>query len=153
MLPPIILAALTALALLVALSIRRVPEGHVYTFRRLGGHVRAIGAGMHFVLPLVERVAHKISLSGDAVDIDGLEAANGERCRGTVYFQVIDPRRAETVFGDIGALLRETMRNLFADPAMPEAADARRAWLKQSLNTQHRERGLLIARVDLKPLG
>ena len=50
---PIILAALCALALLVIASVRRVPEGHVYTFRRMGGHVRIVGSGTHLVVPLV----------------------------------------------------------------------------------------------------
>lgn len=151
MLSPIIVAALCALALLVVASIRRIPEGHVYTFRRMDGHVRIVGSGTHLVVPLVERVAHKISLAGAAVPVEDLRFAD-QRFRGVVYFQVLDPERADVVIEDVENLLRTATRQLFADAAMPGTADARRAWLKQSLNAQLRESGLLIARVDLNTL-
>jgi hypothetical protein len=148
MLSPIILAALGALTLLALASVRRIPQGHVYAFRRMGGHVRIVGAGTHLVVPLVERVTHKISLAGAAVAVPDLER-EGKIFRGVVYFQVLDPERAEVVIEDVEQLLRVATRRLFADGALPESADTRRQWLKQSLNAQLRERGLLIARVDL----
>ncbi len=151
MLSPIVLAAVCALALLVVASIRRVPEGHVYTFRRMGGHVRIVGSGTHLVVPLVERVAHKISLAGAAVPVEDL-ALHGQRYRGVVYFQVLDPERADVVIEHVENLLRSAMHRLLADAELPQAADARRAWLKQSLNVEMREAGLLIARVDLAAL-
>lgn len=148
MLSPIILAALCALALLVVASVRRIPEGHVYAFRRMDGHVRIVGAGTHLVMPLVERVTHKISLAGAAVPVESL-SRDGQNFRSVVYFQVLDPEHAEVLIEDVEEMLRAATRRLFADSSLPEAADARRAWLKQSLNAQLRERGLLIARVDL----
>ena len=151
MLSPIILAAVCALALLVVASVRRIPQGHVYAFRRMGGHVRLVSAGTHLVLPLVERVTHKISLAGAAVSIDGL-ARDGHDFRGVVYFQVLDPERAEVVIEDVEELLRCAMRRLFDSAVLPPTADARRQWLKQSLNGELRECGLLIARVDLTAL-
>ena len=151
MLSPIILAALGVLALLVVASIRRIPEGHVYTFRRMGGHVRIVGSGTHLVVPLVERVAHKISLAGAAVPVEDLALA-GQRYRGVVYFQVLDPSRADLVIEEVETLLHNAMHRWLAAPGLPEAADARRAWLKQSLNAELRDSGLLIARVDLAAL-
>lgn len=151
MLSPLIVSALCALALLIVASVRRVPEGHVYSFRRMGGHIRLVGSGTHLVMPLVERVAHKISLAGAAVPVDHLQLAD-QRFRGVVYFQVLDPQRAGMVIEDLENLLRTRTRALFADPAMPEVTLERRAWLKRSLNAQLRDSGLLIARVDLNAL-
>ena len=37
-------------------------------------------------------------------------------------------------------------------PSLPESADSRRQWLKQSLNSDMRERGLLVTRVDLSAI-
>lgn len=148
MLSPMVLVALAAMAALGLASIRRIPEGQVYTLRRLGGHVRVVHSGMHLMLPLIERVAHKISLTGAKVSIDGLAGANRDY-RGIVYFQVLDPERADRVIDDVDGLLRERTRTLFADASLPEAADARRAWLKESLNAGVRDRGLLVTRVDL----
>jgi len=148
MLSPMILVALAALGMLAILSVRRIPEGQVYTLRRVGGHTRMIGSGMHLILPLLERVAHKISLTGANVRVDGLTAAD-THYRGIVYFQVLDPVRADRVIDDIDVLLKDRTRSLFADAALPETSDGRRQWLKQSLNSDVRERGLLVTRVDL----
>jgi len=153
MLSPIVLAALCVLALLVVASVRRVPEGHVYTFRRMGGHTRVVGSGTHLVVPLVERVAHKISLAGAAIAVEGLRRDDGGAVhRAVVYFQVLDPQRADVVIEDIENLLRTLTRRLFGYAVIPDDNEERRRWLKQSLNAELHERGLLIARVDLAAL-
>jgi regulator of protease activity HflC (stomatin/prohibitin superfamily) len=151
MLSPMILMALIAIAVLVFASIRRIPEGQVYTLRRVGGHTRVMHSGMHFMVPIVERVAHKISLTGSNVPVEGLVAAD-RQYRGIVYFQVLDPARADRCIDGIDDLLQERTRSLFADASLPEASDSRRQWLKQSLNSDIRERGLLVTRVDLAAL-
>ena len=151
MLSPIILTALCALALLVVASLRRIPEGHVYTLRRMGGHVRVVGSGTHWVVPLVERVAHKINLAGAVVAVDGLTIESRAH-RAVVYFQVLDPERADVVIGDVEERFRAAVRGLCSLPTLPAATDERRQWLKRSLNEEWRERGLLIARVDLAAL-
>lgn len=148
MLSSTLLAALCALALLVIASLRRIPDGHVYTFRRMGGHVRVVGAGTHWVVPLVERVAHKISLAGAVVSVDGLTIAD-QAHRAVIYFQVLDPERAELVIADVEERLRAAVSRLCGAPSLPATTDARRQWLKRGLNEEWRERGLLIARVDL----
>lgn len=152
MISPIILAALCALALLVIASVRRIPDGHVYTLRRVDGHVRVVGSGTHWMVPLVERVAHKISLAGAVVGVDGL-TINGMAHRAVVYFQVLDPERAEVVIGDVEDRFRAAVRGLCSVPTLPAATDQQRQWLKRSLNEEWRERGLLIARVDLDAAG
>jgi len=148
MLAPMMWLGLIALGVLAVTSIRRIPEGQVYTLRRFGGHTLVMHSGMHLMLPLLERVAHKISLTGANVPVDGLVAAD-QHYRGVVYFQVLDPERADRVIDRVDGLLQERTHSLFADAALPEAFDSRRQWLKQSLNSDVRERGLLVTRVDL----
>lgn len=146
---PMIVLILFALPLLAIACIRRIPAGQVYALRRVGGQMRIVGAGMHLVLPLIERVARKINLAGStlAVDEPGQDAIT--HVRGVIYFQVLDPARAGSIPGDPEQMLRATLKRLAADAALPEAADARRCWLKQELNAEMRAQGLLIARVDL----
>ena len=152
MLSPMILMTLAAAALALAVaSIRRIPEGQVYTLRRVGGHTRVMHSGMHFMLPFFERVAHKISLTGANVPVDGLVAPD-RQYRGIVYFQVLDPARADRVIETVDGLVESRTRSLFADASLPERADGRRQWLKQSLNSDLRERGLLVTRVDLNAI-
>ncbi len=113
--------------------------------------MRIIGSGTHLVVPLVERVTRKISLAGAAVPVEDLEL-DGQRFRSVIYFQVLDPERANLVLEDVEDVLRRAAHRLLAAPELPSATDARRAWLKQSLNAGLRDNGLLIARVDLVEL-
>jgi regulator of protease activity HflC (stomatin/prohibitin superfamily) len=152
MLSPMLWIGLIALGILVVTSVRRIPEGQVYTLHRLGGHIRLMHPGLHFMLPLIERVAHKISLTGANVPVDGLMADDCQY-HGVVYFQVLDPVRADRVIDRVDGLLRERTRSLFADAELPESFDGRRQWLKQSLNSDVRERGLIVTRVDLAATG
>jgi regulator of protease activity HflC (stomatin/prohibitin superfamily) len=145
---PILIAALCGMALLAAVCVRRIPQGQVYTLRSRGGRIRTVGAGLHVVLPLLERVAHKIDLAGATVAVDQLHRG-AQDYRALVYFQVLDPQRADVVIDDVEGLLQVTTRRLFDYAVLPDEAEARRRWLKQSLNSELRERGLLVARVDL----
>src|SRR5664279_5426357 len=96
-----------AMLLLFAASVRRIPEGHAYTLRRMDGHLRTLGAGMHFVLPLIERVAHKIRLLGNVVEIDPI-AVPGQKATlsGQVFYQVLDARRADMIIDEVAPRVR-----------------------------------------------
>ena len=65
---------LMLVAAMAVSSIKRIPEGQVYTLRRLGKPAGILTAGTHVVVPLVERVAHKISITGYTLAVDeGIE--------------------------------------------------------------------------------
>lgn len=148
MLSPILIALLSGMALLAFVCVRRIPAGHVYTLHGRDGRVRTLGAGVHLVLPLLERVAHKIDLAGASVAVDRLERG-GRGYRAVVYYQVVDPRLAEGIIDEVEGVLRVATRRLFDFAFLPDDLDGRRRWLKQSLNEELRGRGLLVARVDL----
>lgn len=146
MLPPLIWMLCVAAGLvLLAASIRRIPEGQVYALRRVGGHTRRVGPGTHFVLPLVERIARKINVAGTSLSVDGLER-DGAALRATVFYQVLDADRAERVLDDLPGALREATRACVDSADFP--ASARAAWLKQALNARLRDCGVFVARVD-----
>ncbi len=138
-----------AAVLVFAACVRRIPEGQAYTLRRMDGHVRTLGAGMHFVLPLIERVAHKIRLLGNVVDIDPIAVPGQEATlRGQVYYQVLDAKRADTIIDEVNQRVREQLPQLLAEADADDAGERNRQ-LKSGLNRQLRERGLLITRVQL----
>ncbi|MEO7013099.1 MAG: hypothetical protein ABI127_02235 [Dokdonella sp.] len=132
-----------------AICVRRIPEGQVYSLRRVDGTTRFLGAGTHFILPLIERISHKMSLAGSRIDLSAA-LRSGEDCQASVYFQVLDPQRADQVIDSVDALLRERAADLLASHASPSDPLERRLWLKQSLNSEVRERGLLVTRIDLR---
>ncbi len=150
MLSPIIMMALVCAAVVFfATSVKRIPEGHAYTLRRLGGHVRTLGAGTHLMLPLLERVAHKISLLGNVVEVGDLVAPDESvALRGKVYYQVLDAVRADAIIDEVGARVRERLPELLAAASALDSA-SRNLHLKAELNRSLCERGVLITRVQL----
>lgn len=149
MLSPMFVVA--AVALLLIASLRRIPEGHVYAFRRFGGHVRLVSSGTHWVMPLVERVERKISLTGTSVTVGAL-CHDGQCQNVVIYYQVLDAARAGDVLADLDGRLRAAAQRLFDVPELPTDPEARRQWLKDALNADARGYGLLVARVDLHPV-
>ena len=148
--PMPLIAILSAVAALALVSVKRIPDGHAYTLRRIGGHMRTIGAGIHVVLPLIERVAHKINLLGNVVEIAVQRPSGAVALRGRVYFQVMDAQRADAVIDGMADLLSRRIPELLSD-GVPEDAAACNLRLKAQLNGDLRERGLLITRVQLAP--
>src|SRR5450432_1778050 len=147
--PILYLVSLSALVVLTFASVKRIPEGHAYTLRRIGGHMRTLGAGTHLILPIIERVAHKIRLLGNVVEI-AIQPASGTDAEllGRVYFQVLDAQRADAVIDGVADLLRQRIPELAGDNAEEDYA-ARNLRLKAELNRDLRDRGLLITRVQL----
>ena len=150
--PMPLIAILSAVAALALVSVKRIPDGHAYTLRRIGGHMRTIGAGTHIVVPVVERVAHKIRLLGNIVELGKVESALSDGAyTGQVFFQVIDAERADPVIDNVGELVRGCLPSLLAGSAN-EDEGARNKRLKADLNRQLRDRGLLITRVQVAHL-
>lgn len=145
-----LISLLCAIALLAGVSIKRIPEGHVYTLHRLGrAQLRLLMPGTHLVLPLIERVRHKISLTGRTLRLESIEGQPGARA--TVYWQVLDPERADAVIENADALIREQLQLALAATCPAEESEpARNARLKQTINSELRARGMLATRVDLR---
>jgi regulator of protease activity HflC (stomatin/prohibitin superfamily) len=133
-------SVLLASALAVA-SVKRVPEGKVYSVRRYGRTPALLSAGTHMVLPMLDRVAHKIDLGGQVLRFEG----------GTVYWQVLEPAAADPVIDEAPELIRSNVVAALRDTATGHALDRRAVGtqLKHTVNGSLRARGMLVTRVEL----
>ncbi len=132
---------------LLFVSIRRIPEGQVYTLRRVGGHMRTVGAGLHVVLPFVERVIHKIRLLGNVIAVN-VPTPSGNNLHGNIYMQVVDARRADAVIDTVPDMLSRRVSDICVCQTEENEAERNRR-IKMQLNSELGERGLLITRVQL----
>ncbi|MFI4959634.1 MAG: SPFH domain-containing protein [Lysobacterales bacterium] len=141
---------LAFLAVLFASALRHVPAGQVYSLYRRGKPSRLLQPGMHMVLPLLDRVTHKINLAGQMLRFEE-PLADAHDVRGTVYWQVLEPERADAVFEQVDQLIRRGAHEALRGEPEVERADRRDlgARLKQSLNQALRERGMMVTRVEL----
>jgi regulator of protease activity HflC (stomatin/prohibitin superfamily) len=134
---------------LAAVAVKRVPAGQVYSLYRYGKPVRLLQPGTHVVLPLLDRVGHRIDLGGRVLRFDGL-AADAAPMQGAVYWQVLEPERADAVIETADQLIRSGVLNALQTEA--EATQPRRevaVRLKTCLNQQLRDRGVMVTRVEL----
>ena len=47
--------------LIIVRNIRIVPQAHAYVVERLGGYKETWGVGLHFKVPIIDRVADRVS--------------------------------------------------------------------------------------------
>jgi len=148
MLTPTI-AFLCTLTVLALACVRRIPEGHAYTLRRVGGHMRTVGSGLHVVVPLLERVAHRIRLLGNVVTVDHLPPAPaGVPYSGQIFYQVLDAKRADAVIDTVDALVCKSLPALLGEAANDDDANLNLR-VKSELNRRLQDSGILITRVQL----
>jgi regulator of protease activity HflC (stomatin/prohibitin superfamily) len=147
----ILLSTLLLLSAVLTISaVRRVPAGQVYSLYRRGKLVRVLQSGTHLVLPLLDRVAHKINLAGQTLRFEE-PLAEAHDVRGTVYWQVLEPERADAVFEQVDQLIRRGAQEALRSEPAADRADRRDLGVrvKQALNNALRERGMMVTRVDL----
>ena len=62
-LPAILAVLLVAFAVVAAwISIQIVPQSNVYVIERFGRYRRTLIAGLNFIIPILDRVAHRVSI-------------------------------------------------------------------------------------------
>lgn len=133
--------------LLIAGAVRRVPAGQVHSLYRNGKLVRVLAEGTHLILPWRERVAHKIDLTGQTLEL--AEPLDETReLRGTVYWQVLEPERADAVIDQVGELIRRGAQQALRGEVHADR-DQLGVRVKRSLNGTLRERGMMVTRVEL----
>ena len=137
-------------AVLMASAVKVVPAGQVHSLYRRGKLVRVLAPGTHVVLPLLDRVAHKINLAGQTLRFEE-PLADARDVRGTVYWQVLEPERADAVFEQVDQLIRRGAQEALRSEPAADGLDRRDlgARVKQALNGALRERGMMVTRVEL----
>ena len=92
----VVLAAVVVLA--IALGVRTVPQGQVWTVERFGAFTRLLQPGLNLMLPLVERVGHKMNVQEIVLDIPEQAVITRDNAAvvvdGIMYYRVLDPAKA-----------------------------------------------------------
>jgi hypothetical protein len=144
------LTMIIAMLALAGVAVKRVPAGQVHSLYRRGKPVRLLQPGTHVVLPLVDRVGHRIDLGGRTLRFDASEA---QPLHGTVYWQVLEPERVDAVIEQADQLIQRNVLDALRADVAAHQQDGRRevaARLKSSLNQRLRERGVMVTRVELE---
>lgn len=78
--------------------IRIIPEQEAWILEQFGKYRRTMGAGLHLVIPFVQRVAYRHSLKEEAIDVPPQICITQDNVQVTVdgllYLKVVDPVKA-----------------------------------------------------------
>ncbi len=158
----IIFFALLILAIgLIAANIRIVPQSNAFVVERLGAYQDTWDVGLHVKIPLIDRVASKVSLKEKVIDFPPQPVITkdnvGMMIDTVVYFQITDPKLfAYGVARPIVAienLTATTLRNIIGQLELDESLSSR-----DLINTQMRAIldeatdpwGIKVNRVEVK---
>jgi len=146
---------------LIAVNIRIVPQSNAYVVERLGAFQGTWDVGLHVKIPLIDRVASKVSLKEKVVDFAPQPVITKDNVSmmidTVVYFQITDPKLfAYGIARPLVAienLTATTLRNIIGQLELDESLSSR-----DLINTQMRAIldeatdpwGIKVNRVEVK---
>lgn len=152
---------LVLIIIVLIANIKIVPQAHAYIVERLGAFHASWGVGLHFKVPVVEKVVKKVSLKEQVVDFPPQPVITKDNVTmqidTVVYFQITDPRLytygVELPMSAIENLTATTLRNIIGDMELDESLTSRdviNTKMRAILDEATDPWGIKINRVELK---
>ena len=146
---------------LLVSNIRIVPQAHAYVVERLGGYKETWGVGLHFKVPILDRVAKRVSLKEQVVDFEPQAVITKDNVTmqidTDVFYQITDPKKnaygVESPIAAIENLTATTLRNIIGDLELDETLTSRETIntkMRASLDVATDPWGIKVNRVELK---
>lgn len=108
---------------LVATNIRIVPQAHAYVIERLGAFHATWHVGLHFKIPLIDRIAKKVNMKEHVIDFRPQPVITRDNVTmeidTVIYYQITDPKLfaygVEMPMAAIENLTATTLRNIIGE--------------------------------------
>ena len=158
----IFLIVLIILAVLILIScIKVVPQAYAIVLERLGAYKATWGTGIHFKMPFIERVARRVNLKEQVVDLPPQPVITKDNVTiqidTVIFFQITDPKLyaygVENPIMAIENLSATTLRNIIGDMELDETLTSREVIntkMRASLDVATDPWGIKVNRVELK---
>lgn len=155
-----LILVLIVLIVLIA-NIKIVPQAKAYTIERLGSYQGTWQTGLHFKIPLIEKIARKVTLKEQVVDFEPQPVITKDNVTmqidTVVYFQITDPKLftygVENPMAAIENLTATTLRNIIGDLELDETLTSRdviNSKMRTILDEATDAWGIKVNRVELK---
>ena len=146
---------------IICSTIKIVPQAHAYVIERLGTYPATWSVGLHMKMPVIDKVAKKVTLKEQVVDFAPQPVITKDnvtmRIDTVVFFQITDPKLfsygVENPIMAIENLTATTLRNIIGDLELDQTLTSR-----ETINTKMRATldeatdpwGIKVNRVELK---
>ncbi|MBQ3077727.1 MAG: paraslipin [Clostridia bacterium] len=159
---PFIVGILVVIVVLILIStVQIVPQARAYVVERLGAYQATWDVGVHFKVPVIDRVAKKVSLKEQVVDFPPQPVITKDNVTmqidTIVFFQVINPKLytygVEVPMAAIEYLTATTLRNIIGDLELDETLTSRdhiNGRMRIILDEATDAWGIKVIRVELK---
>ncbi len=149
------------LLLIIAASFRLVTQTKKYVVERLGGYYTTWGVGIHFLVPIIDRVVSVVSLKEQVKDFDPQPVITKDNVTmqidTVVFFSITDPKAytygTENPMLAIEKISATTLRNIIGDLDLDQTLTSRdliNTQIRRILDEATDPWGIKVNRVEVK---
>lgn len=157
----IFLVLLIIVVVMILSCIVIVPQAKAFVIERLGGYQTTWSVGVHFKMPLIDKVAKRVILKEQVVDFAPQPVITKDnvtmRIDTVIFFQITDPKLyaygVENPIVAIENLTATTLRNVIGELELDETLTSRETIntkMRASLDSATDPWGIKVNRVELK---
>ena len=159
--PYILIAIGVIVLILLVTNIHVVQQSRAFVVERLGAYNTTWGVGLHIKLPIIDRVAKRVSLKEQVVDFAPQPVITKDNVTmqidTVIYFQITDPKLytygVEHPMSAIENLTATTLRNIIGDLELDQSLTSRdhiNTRMRAILDEATDPWGIKVNRVELK---
>ncbi len=156
---PYIILAIVILILVLCLKV--VPQATEYVIERLGKYQKTWSAGLHFLIPIIDRVSKKVTLKEQVLDSPPQPVITKDNVTmqidTVVYFKVFDAKLftygAVNPISALSNLTATTLRNIVGELELDDTLTSRdtiNGKMTEILDSATDQWGIKVNRVELK---
>lgn len=145
---------------LVVKSVNVVPQSEVYVVERFGKYTRTLNAGLNFIVPFLDRVAHDISILErqlEEFDISVITKDNVEvNLETTIFYRVVDASKSVYRIRDVDRALKTAAESIVRSAAgrleldeLQSSRDSMNAEIEKNLQDAAEVWGIEITRTEI----
>jgi len=136
------LVGLVIVALYCISAVRIVPQQEVWLIERLGKFHAKLDGGLHFIIPIIDRIAYKHTLKERAIDVLEQEAITKDNVTvvidGVIYVRIVNPSDAsygiENPYYAVSQLAQTSMRSAIGKITLDKTFEERETLNMQIVN-------------------
>ena len=149
------------IAIVIAFGIKIIPQSKAYVVERLGAYDRTMETGLHYKVPVIDRVANVVSLKEIVKDFAPQPVITKDNVTmqidTVVYYQITDPKLytygVDNPISAIENLTATTLRNIIGELELDETLTSRdiiNSKMRSILDEATDPWGIKVNRVEVK---